>query len=418
MMKRCKSVVSILICVAIFASMLAVSAFASQYVQDEFLTPGAKVTSERLYRVTNGVTEKQIVLSDKNSKQVKNYVMEIDLSNPDVSIIAGYKDADASKWGFATLSMQAQSAEKKLGVNVVAGINADQYDTKTGQPTGILVMNGKQFNPDNGRSFFAILNDGTAVIRKGGERTDDIKEAVGGQFMLVEDGEVIHEDGYCDTELHPRTAVGIKADGTVVFIVSDGRQEPETCGITINDLADLMKSLGCVNAVSVDGGSSSTMIGQREYYSPLSLRNSPAKGVERNVSSTLLVCSKAEATGEFDHVTFGESEYAVAPYHSVDLNLYSCDVNGFKAQAPDGKLEVEDSAYGKISSGKFTATGKKGTTNINYVVDGEVIASVPVTVTDDADNFIEQLFKKIQEFFIQLRIMIDKFFDDMRGGQS
>ncbi len=412
-----KSLAVFLSVITLFSCFYTVS-FASNFVNEEYLSSGRVVTSEKEYRVTNGVAEKQIVLSDKNSKQVKNYVLEIDLSNPDVSIIAGYKDADASKWGFATLPMQAQSAKNKLGVNVVGGINADQYDTKTGQPTGILVMNGKLFNSDNGRPYFAILNDGTAVIRKGGESADDVKEAVGGQFMLVEDGNVIHEEGYCDTELHPRTAVGIKADGTVMFIVSDGRQEPETCGITINDLADLMKSLGCVNAVSVDGGSSSTMISQHEYYSPLSVRNSPAKGVERNVSSTLLVCSKAEATGEFDHMTFGESEYAVAPYHSVALNLYSCDVNGFKVSLPDGKMEVEDSSYGKISSGKFTATGKKGTTNINYVVAGEVIASVPVTVTDDADNFIEQLFKKLQEFFIQLKLKIDKLFDDMRGGQS
>ncbi len=410
-----KILAAALVIAAAFVS-LSLTAFASQSVNEEFLTPGASIKSDKSYAVTSGVTERKLVMNDKDSNQVIGFVLEADLNNPDISVVAGYKDMGSTEWGFATLMQQAVSAEKG-GADVVAGVNADQYDVKTGQPAGLLIMNGRLLNPDNGRIFFAILNDGTAVIRKSGERTDDIKEAVGAQFMLIENGRVIHESGYCDTEKHPRTAVGIKPDGSVVFIVVDGRQSDESAGITINDLADTMRALGCVDAVSLDGGSSSTMISQHEYYSPLSVRNEPSKGIARNVSSTLLVCTAAQPTGQFDHISFEESEYAVAPGNAVKINYYACDVNGYSVKIPEGSLQVEDSSYGKIVGGSFVASKKKGETNINYVSNGTVIAGVKVSVTDEAKNLFEQFIYNIEQFFVKIKVLIDTLFDVLRGGQ-
>lgn len=61
-----------------------------------------------------------------------------------------------------------------------------------------------------------------------------------------------------------RTAIGIKADGTVVMFMVDGRQAPYSVGMTMAEVAAAMEDLGCEQAVNLDGGGSSTFATQRE----------------------------------------------------------------------------------------------------------------------------------------------------------
>ena len=64
---------------------------------------------------------------------------------------------------------------------------------------------------------------------------------------------------------NPRTAIGQKADGTVLLLVTDGRGASGHLGATANDLIDIMEEYGAVNAANIDGGSSSTMYYKDEY---------------------------------------------------------------------------------------------------------------------------------------------------------
>ena len=57
---------------------------------------------------------------------------------------------------------------------------------------------------------------------------------------------------------NPRTAVGFTEDGRFIMITVDGREEDST-GMTLYELAALMKELGCYNAMNLDGGGSSQM---------------------------------------------------------------------------------------------------------------------------------------------------------------
>ncbi len=58
----------------------------------------------------------------------------------------------------------------------------------------------------------------------------------------------------------PRTAIGIRPDGTVLLVVVDGRARlPHSVGATLAELAVLMKNLGCTEAMNMDGGGSSVM---------------------------------------------------------------------------------------------------------------------------------------------------------------
>jgi hypothetical protein len=120
-----------------------------------------------------------------------------------------------------------------------------------------------------------------------------VEGVVGGGPTLVRGGEVVAEEasnqeGFGDggmRDRHPRTAIGIKADGkTIVMLVVDGRQPRRSVGMTFPELAQAMKEMGCVEAMNLDGGGSSTMVIGNE------LANFPSdSGGARPVSNALVV---------------------------------------------------------------------------------------------------------------------------------
>ena len=62
---------------------------------------------------------------------------------------------------------------------------------------------------------------------------------------------------------NPRTVVGQRADGVVIFVCADGRQAG-SLGATYKDMIDILTAYGAVNACNMDGGSSSVML-YRDY---------------------------------------------------------------------------------------------------------------------------------------------------------
>ena len=62
-----------------------------------------------------------------------------------------------------------------------------------------------------------------------------------------------------NTNRHPRTAAGRRADGTVVLVGADGRNM-QAAGLSMAELQQVMTALGCVDAINLDGGGSTTMV--------------------------------------------------------------------------------------------------------------------------------------------------------------
>ena len=73
---------------------------------------------------------------------------------------------------------------------------------------------------------------------------------------------------------HPRTAAGVKKDGTILLLAVDGRIPAYSNGASLVDLAKLMLSFGADRAVNLDGGGSSVVYTKKgdEFV----LRNEPA----------------------------------------------------------------------------------------------------------------------------------------------
>jgi hypothetical protein len=81
----------------------------------------------------------------------------------------------------------------------------------------------------------------------------------------------------------PRTLAGVRADGALLLVTVDGRAPGWSAGMTLPEAARLMRSLGAVDALNLDGGGSSTMTVRGEVV------NRPSDRVERAVSDGLFV---------------------------------------------------------------------------------------------------------------------------------
>ena len=95
------------------------------------------------------------------------------------------------------------------------------------------------------------------------------------------------------TTLHARTAVGYTKNTTLILVVVDGYQPCISNGISLHELAQYMKSLGCVDAMNLDGGGSSTMvIGNHVMNCPSDNAKPGVLGTERAVTNTLIIRKK------------------------------------------------------------------------------------------------------------------------------
>jgi hypothetical protein len=92
-------------------------------------------------------------------------------------------------------------------------------------------------------------------------------------------------------DVHPRTAAGVTADGDLLLLVVDGRQEVSR-GVSLVELAQMMQNLGAVEAVNLDGGGSSAMVVDGH------LLNRPEGGTtEREVVSAVVVDCRGRTAG-------------------------------------------------------------------------------------------------------------------------
>ena len=346
--------------------------------------------SETAYDLAPGVTEYVTYTNVKDgTNQNIDYFCEVDLSQ--AKIMAGYSGMEnilenqTINWRMQTVSDQVKDAqayftrtEQYADSTIVAALNADYYNMATGQPTGALIIDGKSYNPVNGRYYFGITEEGKAVISNSAD-TQGLAYAVGGGTLLVKDGEVNVSKGGRNVTY---TAIGIKADGTVVSMVCYGQRYPVSCGYTQYEVAQMMKARGCQTALLLDGSGSSTFVSRREGDSQVITRNNPSDGQERQVSSSLFIVSDVKATGEFDHAVITPVNEVYTPGSTVQFTAVGADPSGAPAPLPENASWSVDSAYGSIdgSTGVFTSNGSSGEVTVSLQSAGETVGEATITI--------------------------------------
>lgn len=333
-----------------------------------------------------GITQEINYAMSVDGKQMVYYIATVDVSRDDVTIMANYKDNDPSKgWGMQRVEDQVAALVKNNSdvenFTPVVAINGDGFNTSTGQPGGLLVMEGIEWHPVDGDGFFAILKDGTAMIGTKAEYEaykDQIQEAIGAfGATLIKDGEIsINKSSTYYTTRASRTAIGIKADGSVVMMVLDGRQEPFSCGGSMEEIAQIMYEAGCVHAVNLDGGGSTTYMSKAEGSDSIKVVNRPSDGYARSVAATLVAVSTAKSSDEFDRAII-ESEYDYLTVGtSIQINAIGVNNIGSSAVIPEGAYwTVSDETIGTITAdGVFTALAN-GDVVVNFIVNDEVVGT-------------------------------------------
>ena len=355
-----------------------------------------------------GITQSIHYALSADDKQMVYYVATVDVTRDDVTIMANYNDADPSKgWAMQRVMNQAAALQAKHtnpedtenyieNFNVVVATNADGYNMSTGEPGGLLVMGGKEWHPVDGDGFFAILKDGSAMIGTKEDYTtykDQIQEAIGGfGATLVKDGEIAvnKSSSYYNTRAS-RTAIGITADGKVVMMVLDGRQEPFSCGGSMEEIAQIMYEAGCVHAINLDGGGSTTYASKPEGGDSLVLVNRPSDGYQRSVSTSWVAVSTAKTSNEFERANIYFDYDYLTIGSSVAATAIGVSASGNAAEIPEGAYwKLSTDAVGTITEdGVFTAT-ENGEVEVQLVVGDSVVGRKTLHVVIPDNIFFEK----------------------------
>lgn len=361
-------------------------------------TLGIQQISEKKYAVTPDVTEYEWILNNASlTQQMMGHVMEIKVGEGSTASVAvGYGDDDIDtiktgrNWAMTETTKQAQSMQTRRNTNVVGAINAGGYDMSNGRPSGAFIMSGTVINEPTGTTFW-IDGSGAAHITSAQEcnaalAAGNVLEAVASFGDIFENGHA--RSGLDNTTRASRTAIGIKADGTVVMLMVDGRQAPYSVGMTMAEVGAAMEALGCVQAVNLDGGGSSTFATQREGESEnntsagLTLRCRPSDGYERKVSNTIMVLSKAQPTGQFDHAVLTPNNEVYTPGSTVQFKAAGVDAAGGRADIPADAAWTVLSGSGTINAttGLYTAEDTCGEVTVGLQVNGKTVGQTAIQI--------------------------------------
>ena len=184
-------------------------------------------------------------------------------------------------------------SEMVADAGAVAGVNGGSFKDlgwrgTGGSPQGLTIHKGQVIVDGEATGVIGFTDEGSLVAGKySKEQLQELRvnEALSFGPVLVKDGKgIVNGDGGWGNA--PRTAIGQKADGTIILIVTDGRfvHGPTNLGATISDMMDLMLKYEAVTAANLDGGSSTTMVKDGK------LINQPSDVLgERKIATSIVV---------------------------------------------------------------------------------------------------------------------------------
>lgn len=356
-----------------------------------------------------GITQDINYAQTVDGKQIVYYVATVDVTRDDVDILVNYNNNKApvgSNIGLQSVADQTAALVKNYknmtdkdgkpvyeNFNAIVATNGAGYNITNGTPGGLVVMQGVEYYPVGAPGFFAILADGTAVIGDQAKYNElkaenKVKEAIQAfGSVLVKDGKVnVTKSANYTSNRASRTAIGITAEGKVVMMVLDGRQLPRSAGGAMEEIAQIMLEAGCVQAVNLDGGGSTTYLSKPAGKDDIELVNVPSDGYERRVSTSLVAVSTAAPSTAFDSAIISSDYEYITAGTSMQFSVKGVSNTGNAAVIPEGAYwRVSDESLASIdANGLFTAANH-GDVTVEFVVNGEVKGSqvVHIVVPDD-----------------------------------
>ena len=357
------------------------------------------VFSTETTQLAPGIVQDIKLATSADGKQMAYYLVTADVTRSDVNVYANYNANDPSQgWAMSRVIDQANAAQERHGnpeseyyipnYNVIASTNGAGFNMSTGEPSGLLVMEGVEYQAVNNQGFFGILKDGTPVIGTTEEYNTiykgQVAEGISGfGATLVKDGKIVQNN---TSNRASRTAVGITKTGKVVLMVLDGRQEPWSCGGDYGEIAQIMLEAGCVHAINLDGGGSTTYVAKQAGDDELTVVNRPSDGISRSVSTSLMVVSTAPSSTAFDHAALEADASYLTVNTSLQMTAKGISATGNVAELPEGAIwAVSAPNVASISEDGVLTAKSTGVVEVQLMLDGQVIGqkTMEVVVPDN-----------------------------------
>ncbi len=214
-------------------------------------------------------------------------------------------------------------------------------------------------------------------------RWNDVVSAIGGRYRVLEGGQVVDYDlDSIANSAAPRTAIGVKADGSVIFYTMDGRQSGLSVGATATQVATRLAELGCVEAVVLDGGGSTTLGVTKPGSNGFEVVNSPSDGGLRSVSNALFLVSTLPPSGVPAHLNLVPQSRVLMPGGTTKIDFSFIDSNWHPVNADESL--TWSAQNGTVSAdGVYTAAGS-GEDVISAVSSSGFSGTATVTVFPEA----------------------------------
>ncbi len=409
-MKALSKVVALVLSVVMLMSSIPMMTFGLGV--EAALQPGTTTGTNGYYNVISrkdwvlvpdAATETELVLNNATgTRRQVLHVIEVDPSNPDVSIVPGYygldKDlTDVANQTTAKLTDMAAYYENTLGYNIVGGMNTDlYYDTNAPR---ILVYNGQdlsikgKYAPSSSILYVFKEEDGSiscdvkAYVKADFDAylaSGRLLHAVSVSFgMVVKNGELVSKTEERTSAPAARSMVGVKADGTLVICMNDGRDANNSVGLCNYEEGEVMLALGCEWAANCDGGGSSTFLTKRVGEEIFTMRSVPCDGAERPTAHGIFVASNVGPTGELDVINIKSDYDYFAPNTTHTFGAQAIDTNGYGMTMPaDATWALSDNSFGTIENGTFVSNGKLGEVNVQALSNGAVYGTKTITVAN------------------------------------
>lgn len=200
-------------------------------------------------------------LTEKTVNDTQIYVADVTLSSAD------YLKTALAQNSYGT-NVTAKTSVTATENNAILAVNGDYYGANS---SGYVIRNGVVYRDsvreDASNGDLAIYKDGSFKIIYENQISADqlVQDGVVNLLAfgpsLVENGEIsvgINTEVGQAMASNPRTAIGIIDENHYIIVVSDGRTS-ESKGLSLYQMAEVMKSYGVKTAYNLDGGGSSTL---------------------------------------------------------------------------------------------------------------------------------------------------------------
>ena len=243
--------------------------------------------------ISDGIVVKSVTTNLFDSFQAI-YVAEIDTTIAEV------------EFGISVPDTLLQTSIISENVNAILAINGTFFNMKQGGNCHFISIGDEIVSFTEEREFDTratgiFMSEGKSIsIARWNRDKENCWSAkskyamVSGPLFIDDNIDIFLWDNEFVKKRHPRSFIGSTKTGKILLVVVDGRQPEYAEGMSLFELRLLARSLGCTDALNLDGGGSSTL-----YVNGLGVVNKPSDLSERPVASILYVKLKNKFLNPF-----------------------------------------------------------------------------------------------------------------------